>query len=111
MSLAAPPDAFDAAEALEHARRILAREGIPIELVDRLAVSPRVAGKLLSVSLGMVEKLISSGELPAFQVGRAVRIEVVDLVLFMRRNRKIPRNPGSTSLRARALDLIDGGAA
>lgn len=101
----------DAAAKLEHTRRLLAQQGVPVEALDRLAVSPRVAARLLAVSPSMVEKLVGSGELPAFNVGRAVRIELVELVEFMERNRKVGRPAAPRSARARALALLDGEAA
>lgn len=75
-------------EKLEHARRMAAELGIPLDGMDRLAWSLRVAARLLSVSHSQVEKLVARGELVAFRVGRSVRVEVVELVAFMDRNQK-----------------------
>ena len=62
---------------------------------------------VLSVSYSQVEKLVARGELPAFQVGRSVRIELVDLVEFIERNRKNRKPRDMRSLRARAIELIE----
>lgn len=93
---------------LEHVRRLAAELGVPLEGLDRLAVPPRLAARLLSVSHSQVEKLVARGELPAFRVGRSVRIELVELVAFMDRNRRIHKGFRASSVRARAIDLIEG---
>jgi excisionase family DNA binding protein len=98
-----------AAEKLEHARRLAAELGLPLDGLDRLAVPPRTAARLLSVSNSQVEKLVANGELPAFRVGRSVRIELVELVAFMERNRRARRVRGDRSVRVRAIELIEGG--
>jgi excisionase family DNA binding protein len=95
------------AEKLEHARRIAAELGLSLDGLDRLAVSPRTAARLLSVSHSQVEKLVARGELAGFHVGRSVRIEVVELVAFMERNRKRRSALRTRSLRARAIELIE----
>jgi excisionase family DNA binding protein len=97
------------AEKLEHARRMATDLGLSLDGLDRLAVAPRVAARLLSVSQSQVEKLVARGELAAFRVGRSVRIEVVELAAFMERNRKARRGLRRRPLRARALDLIERG--
>jgi excisionase family DNA binding protein len=94
-------------EKLDHARRLAAELGLTLDGLDRLAVSPLVAARLLSVSYSQVEKLVARGELPAFQVGRSVRIELVDLVDFIERNRKSRRARDMRSLQARAIELIE----
>lgn len=98
---------MNAAEKVEHARRVAAELGLPLAELDCLAVSPRIAARLLSVSHSQVEKLVGRGELPAFQVGRSIRIELVELVAFIERNRKLRRGLRSRPLRARAIDLIE----
>lgn len=95
-------------EKLEHARRIAAELGIPLDGMDRLAFSLRVTARLLSVSHSQVEKLVARGELSAFRVGRSVRVEVVELVAFMDRNRKHRNDAEKVSVRARAIALIEG---
>lgn len=94
-------------EKLDYARRLAVELGVPLEGLDRLAVSPRVVARMLSVSHSQVEKLVAKGELPAFQVGRSVRVELVDLVHFIERNRKHPKEREMRSLRARAIELIE----
>ena len=94
-------------EKLDHARRLAAELGLPLDGLDRLAVSPRVVAQLLSVSHSQVEKLVARGDLPAFQVGRSVRIGLVDLVEFMERNRKRRKPRELRSLQARAIELIE----
>jgi excisionase family DNA binding protein len=98
-----------AAEKLEHARRLAAELGLSLEGLDRLAVPPHTAARLLSVSHSQVEKLVANGELPAFRVGRSVRIELVELVAFMERNRRARKVREDRSVRARAIELIEGG--
>jgi excisionase family DNA binding protein len=95
------------AEKLERARRIVTELGLSLDGLDRLAVSPRTAAQLLSVSHSQVEKLVARGELAAFRVGRSVRIELAELVAFMDRNRKGRRGVRQRSIRARAIDLIE----
>ena len=50
-------------EKLEHARRIAAELGIPLDGMDRLALPLRMAARLLSVSHSQVEKLVAYGYL------------------------------------------------
>jgi excisionase family DNA binding protein len=95
-------------ERIEHARRLAAELGLPLDGLDRLAVPPRLAARLLSVSHSQVEKLVARGELPAFRVGRSVRIELVELVDFMDRNRRTHKDFRPSSTRARAIGLIEG---
>lgn len=94
-------------EKLEHARRLAAELGLPLDGLDRLAVSPRLVARLLSVSHSQVEKLVARGELPAFRVGRSVRVELLELVAFMDRNLRT-RKDFRESARAKAIDLIEG---
>jgi excisionase family DNA binding protein len=95
-------------EKLDQVRRLAAELGLPLHGLDRLAVSPRAVARLLSVSHSQVEKLVARGELPAFHVGRSVRVELVELVSFIERNRKHRKAREIRSLRARAIDLIEG---
>jgi excisionase family DNA binding protein len=92
---------------LEQVRRVAAELGLALDGLDRLAVSLRSAARLLSVSHSQVEKLVARGELGAFRVGRSVRIDLVELVAFVDRNRKAPSRVAARSPRARAIDLID----
>jgi excisionase family DNA binding protein len=96
-----------AGEKLEQARRAAAELGLLLDDLDRLAVSLRAAARLLSVSHGQVEKLVARGELGAFRVGRSVRIDLVELVAFVDRNRQAPSGVAARSPRARAIELID----
>jgi hypothetical protein len=41
-------------------------------------------------------------------VGRSVRIELVDLIAFMERNRKARKVSRTRSARTRAIELIEG---
>jgi len=95
------------AEKLERARRLAAELGLRLDGLDRLAVPPRLAANLLSVSHSQVEKLVARGELPAFRVGRSVRIELVELVAFIERNRRQHKDFREQSVRAQAIDLIE----
>ena len=95
-------------ERIEHARRLASESGLPLGGLDRLAVPPRLAARLLSISHSLVEKLVARGELPAFRVGRSVRIELVELVDFMDRNRRTHKDFRASSTRARAIGLIEG---
>ena len=60
------------------------------------------------MSHSQVEKLVARGELPAFHVGRSVRVELVELVSFIERNRKHRKARENRSLHARAIDLLEG---
>ena len=51
---------------------------------------------------------MARGELPAFRVGRSVRIELVEIVAFMDRNRRIHKGFRASPARARAIALIEG---
>jgi excisionase family DNA binding protein len=95
-------------EKLEHARRIAAELGIPLDGMDRLALPLRMVARLLSVSHSQIEKLVARGELAAFRVGRSVRVEIVELMAFMDRNRKHRSDLERVSVRARAIGLIEG---
>jgi excisionase family DNA binding protein len=95
-------------EKLGQARRLAAELGLPLHGLDRLAVSPRAVARLLSVSHSQVERLVARGELPAFHVGRSVRVELVELVSFIERNRKHRKARENRSLHARAIDLLEG---
>jgi excisionase family DNA binding protein len=97
-----------AGERLAYVRRLATELGLPLDGLDRLAVPPRLAARLLSVSHSQVEKLVARGELPAVRVGRSVRIELLDLVDFMQRNRRPHKDFRVSSTRARAIDLIEG---
>lgn len=95
-------------EKLDGARRLAAALGTRCDGIDRLAVPLRVVACLLSVSHSQVEKLVARGELPAFHVGRSVRVEIFELVAFMDRNRRAARAVEKPSVRARAIGLIEG---
>lgn len=95
------------ADKLEQARRLAAELGLPLDGLDRLAVPPRLAARLLSVSHSQIEKLVAQGDLPAYQVGRSVQIELVELVAFIERNRRQHKDFREQSVRARAIDLIE----
>lgn len=95
-------------EKLDNARRAAAELGVPLDAMDRLAVPLRVVTRLLSVSHSQVEKLVARGELPVFRVGRSVRVELIELVAFMDRNRRPRDDRGQPSLRAQAIALIEG---
>jgi|GEM_PF-6986130 len=95
------------ADKLEQARRLAAELGLLLDGLDRLAVPPRLAARLLSVSHSQIEKLVAQGDLPAYQVGRSVQIELVELVAFIERNRRQHKDFREQSVRARAIDLIE----
>ncbi len=94
------PPGQSAAIALEHLRRIASSEGIPLDCVDTLALSPQRVARLLDVSRSTIENELAAGEIATTWVRGSRRISVLDLVDYMRKNRSFgPRasSPGSTS--------------
>ena len=52
-----------AASSLEHLRRLAASESIPLDCVDRLALSPARVARLLDVSLATIHRELEEGKL------------------------------------------------
>ena len=75
------------ASILENIRRIAASEGIPLDCVDTLALSPQRAARLLDVSKSTIENELATGALATTWVRGSRRVAVLDLVEYMRRNR------------------------
>ena len=97
------------AEKLDHARTVCAEAGVPLSMMNRLAVDVHTAGELLGdVSESTMKRLISKGELGAFKVGRSTRVEMTELLDFMERNRTSVKSRANPSMRAQAIALLDG---
>ena len=106
------PSGRSAAIALEHLRRIASSEGIPLDCVDTLALSPQRVARLLDVSRSTIENELSAGAIPTTWVRRSRRIAVLDLIEYMRRNRSFgPRTSceGSSSELASFLETFHDG--
>ena len=98
----------NAAAQIEQLRRLASEQGVPLDCVDRLAVSTAIAAKLLSVSPGTIANLIERGEMAYVTLGRSRRIEVVELLDYLSRNRRL-RPVTSSRPRACAVDrFIEG---
>jgi hypothetical protein len=95
-------------EKLEQARVVCAEIGLPIDMLNTLAVDIPTAGQLLGgISPSSVKRQISTGDLEAFKVGRNTLIELVELVDFIDRNRISTKSKKTTSTRAQAMALLD----
>ena len=99
---------MSAAEKLEHVRETCAQIGVPLDMLNSLAVDSRKAGQLLDVSEKTIRRLIHTGELHAFKIGSNTRIELAELVDFMERNRIRDIVSDTPLRRARALEALDG---
>ena len=75
------------ARELEEMRRVAASEGVPMDCLDRLVVSPKRAAHMLDVSLRTVEHELDEGKIPIIWVRKARRISLLDLVEYMSKNR------------------------
>ncbi len=71
---------MNAAEKLENAREICAQIGVPLDMLNSLAVDARKAGQLLDVSEKTIRRLIILGDIKAFKIGSNTRIELAELV-------------------------------
>ena len=96
------------AERLEHARRTLANQGLPVDALGRLAVRRRTVAQLLDCSERTVDNLVSDGDLTPFYVGKDPRFELVELAEFMERKRRVAPDRKPRSKRAKARAVLDG---
>ena len=95
------------AEKLERARSVCAEVGVPLTVLNTLAVDINTAGLLLRVSRSTVKRLIAASEIASFKVGHSTRIELTELVDFIGRNRTSVGAWTNPSVRARAIALLD----
>ena len=93
---------------IEQLRRLASEQGVPLDCVDRLAVSTRVAAKLLSVSAGTIANLIDRGEMAYVTFGRSRRIEVVEILDYLSRNRRLRPAPSRRSTGNSVGRFIEG---
>ncbi len=98
---------MSAAEHVEQLRCLAASHGIPLECVDRLALSPRNAGKALDVSEKTIRALIDAGALSVVRIGRCVRVPAVDLIGYLEEHRLVRSPRESTENRTRAERFLD----
>jgi hypothetical protein len=103
-------------ERLEKLRRLAARHGIPVEMVDRLLLRQRKVAELLDVSVRTVETMCAEGELEVVDVRGSPRIPMVVLLDYIESRRRVgrvpkppkPPLPGQPEPpRSRARELID----
>ena len=97
---------------LEELRELASQYGLPMHVVDRLALRPREVAQTTGFSLRSVERWIRIGKLPAIRVERATAVPLQDLLRFLDHHRIAPvkaLTPASP-LRDRALSLIEGGS-
>ena len=96
------------AQKIERLRSLAAQHQVPIDLVDRIAVSPARAARAIDVCKRKLEGWIANGDLPIVQLDRSVRILVVDLFEFLEEKRtvRMPRN-GKT-IEEQAAQFLDG---
>lgn len=95
------------AERIETVRRVAARHGVPLDVVDALGLTTAQVARSLSCGHRTVEAWVADGKLPAFRKGRLVRILVPDLVEFLEENRTVAAPKPGNSLRSSALRLIE----
>jgi excisionase family DNA binding protein len=96
-----------AAEQLDELRRLAARYGIAIELLDRLTLRPREVAHTTGASLRTVETWIADGILRAVRVRGVVFVPLQDLLAFLEEHREEARVSPPNSLRGRAAREID----
>ena len=99
---------MSAAEKLEEARAACARIGVPIDMLNNLAVDIDKASKLLDVSRRTISRAIENGEIITFKIGSLTRIELTELVDFIERNRGAARRAEARPGGTRALRALDG---
>ena len=99
----------DPAESLRELRELAGRHGIPLDVVESLALPYARAARLLGIGLRTVEKLVAEGELSVVVVAEnCPRIETVELLRYMDRKRERRGAQRGGSVRDQALSIIDG---
>lgn len=90
---------------IEELRRLAARYGLPLELLDRIALRPREVAGALGVGLRKVEDWIASGRLGARKPDEGVVVVPLhELLAFLDDHPYAPRESGgSVSEQARRL--------
>jgi excisionase family DNA binding protein len=100
-----------AIERLEHARRVCADAGVPLDCIGTLAVDYETAGRLLGgFSIRTIRQLVADGRMVAFRVGGSPRVELTELLDFIERNRVHSQCRPTRSLQVRAREALDGAA-
>ena len=92
---------------LEELRRLAARYGLSLELLDRIALRPREVAGALGVGLRKIEDWIASGRLGARKPDEGVVVVPLhELLAFLDDHPYVPSGTRG-SLRERARRLID----
>ncbi len=87
------------ASVLESMRRIAASEGIPLDCVDVLALSPARVARLLDVGRKTIERELEDGNLRTTWIRGARRVAVLDLVEYLGEHRAVgPRAQTDTEV-------------
>ena len=94
------------AERLTELRRLAARFGLPLELVDRLSLRPGEVAKGTGFSTSKVNEWIATGRLPSVKIDGSVTVLMVDLLGFLEDHRRDGSVCPSRSPKARALELL-----
>ena len=93
---------------LEELRRLAARHGIPLALVDRLSLRIREAAHAIGVSTRKVRALVEEGRLPASRVDGAIVVPVMEILRFLEANPYVPTKGEGASVEETAAAFIDG---
>lgn len=87
---------MSASRRLEALRQAAHAEGIPLDCIDRLALRPARAARLLDVSSSLIDQEIAEGHLVVTWIRGARRISILDLVDYL----EARRSRGRRALRA-----------
>jgi hypothetical protein len=79
----------EAARKLEQVRRVARDIGVPMDTAGHLAISVPRAARLLDMSVPTFKKFLAEEGVAVLQLGRNLRIDVIDLVDLMERNKII----------------------
>ncbi len=60
---------------------------IPDNLIDKSFLSPKELKDFLGVSILTVYRLIESGKLPAFKIGKSLRFHREDIIAYLKNQR------------------------
>lgn len=77
----------EAARKLEQVRRVARDIGVPMDTAGHLAISVPRAARLLDMSVPTFKKLLAEEGIAVLQLGRSLRIDVLDLIDLMERNK------------------------
>ena len=100
-----------ASQDLTELRRLAARYGLSLELLDRLSLRPSEVTTGTGFSNSKVNEWISNGRLPSIKVDGSVAVLIVDLLEFLEAHRRSGTLQGSgkggDNPRMRALRMLD----